>query len=442
MKNNIRTTSTTDIVKVSISIMVVIGILVLSIFSVGLNPLIVAGVCAIPLVALPATVYHKYVFFITPLCFAVHGVFSIILAAVLFLRCKHIDKRQILFPIILLILEILSIIFLPIEPVKMVDIVVYFAYLCIFFCLLFYNTDQHQNEDFLRFFSIGLCISLILIYINIFTSMNAIDLIEGSVRGGATMGSDENESLEESYIAMNANSIAYYAITLFSVLLIGAKNIKLPKIATGLMLIISLIGGILTFSRTFIILTACLTILFFLQLKSRYKVVFIILTTLIALIILHNNNEISELIFTAFQNRFENDNIDTAGDRTLLFRDYNNFFIENPQYWILGTGAIHYKDVCHLSNSIHNGIQQVYICHGFCGVAIFICAIWMFVNKYYHRGTIFLQILPLVAVLSFNQALQFLNPHFLMLPFLGAAYAIKLNLSNHKNEILYNHSRY
>lgn len=441
MKNNVLATSTSalDIFKLSVSILGVWGILILSIANIHLNPFIVVGVCTIPLIALPTAMYYRYTSFIAPLCFAMHGIFAIILAITLFFRSQHIDKKQVIFPIFLILLELFSTITLIVDSIKVVDIVIYFAYLCIFFHFLFYNTTQQQNVDFLRFFSIGLFISLIIIYANIFTSMKTIDLIEGTIRGGATMGSDENETLSESYIAMNANSIAYYALTLLSSLLLGAKNIGLPKFFVGIACIIAIAGGILTFSRTFIILAACLAILFFLQLKNRYKVVFIIVTSIITLMILQNNNQVSDMIFSAFENRFENDNIETAGDRTLLFKDYNNFFIENPRYWLIGTGAIHYKDVCNLNNSVHNGIQQVYVCHGICGLIAFLCVIWMFCKKYHHRGTRFVQYLPLFAIFTFSQALQFLNPHFLMLPFLCIAYAIKLNISN-SDETLYNHS--
>ena len=66
-------------------------------------------------------------------------------------------------------------------------------------------------------------------------------------------------------------------------------------------------------------------------------------------------------ISSGFINRFNNGEFKSAGGRTELFESYNEYFLDNPQYWLTGTGVAYYKDICKQSNSMHNGTQQIYI---------------------------------------------------------------------------------
>ena len=134
------------------------------------------------------------------------------------------------------------------------------------------------------------------------------------------------------------------------------------------------------------------------------------------------------MIYNSFLGRFEEDNFATAGGRTDLFKEYNDFMAQNPRYWLAGTGVVHYKEICNCSNSIHNGIQQIYVCHGIIGVLLFSFVIVGFYKKY-HKAKL-IQYLPFIAVFIFDQSIQFLHPHFLMFPFICASCALKLKLTN------------
>ena len=126
--------------------------------------------------------------------------------------------------------------------------------------------------------------------------------------------------------------------------------------------------------------------------------------------------------------RFELANFATAGGRTPLFEAYNNYFLNAPLWrQLFGVGVVDYKEICGLWNSMHNGFQQVLVCLGIIGAAVFV-AYFLYLFWYSVKGQSpsLMNYLPLIAGLCFVQSIQLLNPWPLMMPFMCGFMALRI----------------
>ncbi len=137
-----------------------------------------------------------------------------------------------------------------------------------------------------------------------------------------------------------------------------------------------------------------------------------------------------EYIVNAFNNitdRFTKDNIETAGNRTVLFEEYNDFLLDNPEYLFYGTGALYYKEFAKVSNSTHNATQQIILCYGLLGFIIYIYVSVYFLRNYRARKLKIIDYIPLFATIAFVQSIQFLNPYHLMLPVALSTFSLRIS---------------
>jgi hypothetical protein len=125
--------------------------------------------------------------------------------------------------------------------------------------------------------------------------------------------------------------------------------------------------------------------------------------------------------------RFEQGNFDTAGNRTLLFKEYSEFMSLHSEYILTGTGAIYYKDIAQCSNSCHNAFQQIYVAYGVLGCVFFISAFFMSIHKRASSCS-FMNYVPFIFAIFFIQSIQFLNPFYLMLPVALTSVAYKMSI--------------
>ena len=131
-------------------------------------------------------------------------------------------------------------------------------------------------------------------------------------------------------------------------------------------------------------------------------------------------------VIDAFTARFEEGNLKTAGNRTVLFKEYMDFMSYHSEYQIFGTGAIYYKEVAHCSNSCHNALQQIYISYGILGCIFFM---FVFYNtlKRRNKNLNAFSYMPYLTAFIFMQSIQLLNPFSLMLPLALSSLAFKIN---------------
>ena len=191
------------------------------------------------------------------------------------------------------------------------------------------------------------------------------------------------------------------------------------------LMVIAIASGLLSFSRTWMLVVAVIMLWYLIFEKQRNKL-FMVVLMFLALFVVISQGWIEQILLT-FTDRFELQNMETAGGRTELFHIYNEFWLSDISYVFFGTGTTFYKIIANMPLSIHNSIQQIYVCQGLFGLLIYILVAIYFSRNYSSPYKDYVSYIPLIAVFLFSQSLQFLMPQFLMFPILGAAYVLRIN---------------
>ena len=220
------------------------------------------------------------------------------------------------------------------------------------------------------------------------------------------------------HFVANANNLAYFSIVLIALLVSLKEQVFSSNYLFLVLLIIAVLSGILSRSRTWIMLTSVLVIVEFISRKGTARIKFLCSAIALGLIAFY--------FFSDFMNRLELDNISTAGNRTVLMKEYFDYMSKHIEYMFSGTGAIYYKEITKCSNSCHNAFQQVYIAYGVIGCLFFGTTIIKSIVNH-HKSSTILNYLPFIVAIFFIQSIQLLNPFHLMIPLAVSSLAYKIN---------------
>lgn len=373
---------------------------------------------------LPYRSLQALFFFWIPFGCALHGVVTIPLLIAIVLKSKQYNYFQFVFPVIILLLELLHLLSYSFS-VNFIDYIVYGIYIILFFFMLF--DDRYDNASInqcIKYYIVGTAAVLFVILVHTIVQFGVAETIYGVLRLGGDTGvfkSDEND--KNMYASMNANTLAYFSVTAVALWLYKGDVFQ-HKAIKWITFVVLMLAGILSTSRTWLIAMALLLVVYFITATFRNKLgaVFV---TIVLMIFAAQYNTITESFISRFSDRFEEDNLETAGKRTELFAEYNSFLSDNPQYLPFGTGALYYRQICKIPFSMHNGTQQIYVCYGIFGMILYmICALWFY--RRYKQEFRIVYWMPFFICLFFDQSLQFLNPYGLMLPFAATLLPVKL----------------
>ena len=145
----------------------------------------------------------------------------------------------------------------------------------------------------------------------------------------------------------------------------------------------------------------------------------------------------NEVILQVFIDRFTGDNIETGGQRTTLFQDYNNYLIDHPINLLFGTSIQLYKEVTQLYHSTHNGLQQIWLSYGIVGFIIMMYAYVRSLKANYPTKQ-YMACLPMIITFLFLQTIQVLNPHNGLYPILISFLMMKMIKKEKSNLFLVN----
>ncbi len=387
-----------------------------------LNSLMVAVILSVPLWVLPKQVFLYYVFFSIPLTFGIHGLFCLLIYLSLLLRIGVTNKLQIFFPVAFITFETINCIIHVPQIAELSKIVVYFSFLgVLFYALLMKNIEINK---LLKSFCYGVGFGLLLLYGRVLIISSFNELMEVSSRGDFDSYDGPLHSRENHFIA-NANYIAYFSIALLSTVICTYKYLKLHWIEIVILVAIAILAGSFTYSRTWVLCTALIILLYFVMSGFKDKIVFVFILTTTIYCIASTNSELSNSIFSGFESRFEEIGFATAGNRTTIFDDYNKFLFAHPEYWLFGTGTIYYNTICMQVSSIHNGTQQIYVCTGIIGILLFVTLLFKLKVLYKNKKNL-VQWIPLIIIFFFDQSVQSLSPSYLLFPFIMGAYALRI----------------
>lgn len=300
-----------------------------------------------------------------------------------------------------------------------------FSYICVFF-LFFYiiNSFELNAELASETFIFGSVLLLVTVFSSSLQKYGEAGMFSGLYRIGYYADSETIASLNKNValISDNANNIAYYSIAAlsFAFSMLNNSN-RIKKILLIAAIVVNIFIGFFTISRTWLII---LVILVFLVLRFNFKIKNKILLGIAAILIgyfiisyLTKNTSIIDV----FEYRLNTEGL-INNNRSQLFNMYWDFFWNNPTYYVFGTGALCYREVTALSQSIHNGTLQILLCYGIIGLVVFATFFFKACNnrfklcKSYLNDNHIATFIPLITTLLFVQTIQFIYPQTLMLP--------------------------
>lgn len=376
------------------------------------------------LLFVPRTEMMKAIFFIMPFASGFPGYIILFALVLLIVKSKKINAWQLMPPVIIALLEFISVSFYDFD-VRFQSVISYIGFVFLFFYILFDKDSQIDKRSYVRYFCYGTVITLLIVYIPIIMNHGFFALIAGEARDGLAMGL-ENKEDALGHLVMNANTIAYFSISLLSLLLLGRNKLGITSnLVYYFALFIAIAAGLLSFSRTWLMLTAVVVVVY--VFNSRHRIVATILVIMSTSVIMTTQNIVVESISGVFQTRMEDENMETGNGRFDIFREYNQAWVESPKYVIMGAGASNYRQALNQEYSMHNGLQQIWVCHGVIGFMIFLLAILKYMKSYRNRSLSSIYFLPFFACFIFDQSIQFLVPYTLMLPFLPTLYVLAFN---------------
>ena len=399
-------------------------LIIRDIIGININQYVIFLFMSLCFIVLPKREVHSYLAFTCGIIFGVNAYILIVgIGAILLKDFENTSKNLyfILFFIILVLWEVFNCFFHYTSP-QFSIILLYAANLIIFFYYFFTNRNNAYNKETILFYVIGLGVTLFILSVGVL--QNPLDVVFDSasdVRG--TMGFSEDQT--ETHFYANANNLAYLSIVLLSLILSLRKQIFNSSILFYTLLFISLLGGILSSSRTWIILCALVFIIIFLMVNFKSKLKAIAISTVIIAVLIYLFPNFIIVAFDGISERFELDNLDTAGNRTELLAEYSDFMSEHAEYTLTGTGAIYYKNIAQCSNSCHNAFQQIYVAYGILGCIFFISAFIISIRKR-ENSCSFINYIPFISAIIFIQSIQFLNPFYLMIPIALTSVAYKI----------------
>ena len=389
-----------------------------------LTTFIIGGIALI----LPYSQLVSYASFMLPLSCGIQSFAWIFIAGSLLLRGKKVAPAAMIMFAIVVMLELFGQLQYDGTDVVVKNILFYFVS---FFLVMYLTLNENTNVDTarnIRYFIYGTTFLFVMIFGRVIMEEGFDEVLEGALR----YSMDDKELAEDYVFFTNANNLGMYSSVCFAALLLGAKRLEMPVFLYILVLILILCGGAFSLSRTWLATSIVALLLFlFFSPKNNMFLSIAIVGGILALVAL--NMSVLDPLYEMFGERLTDDDIDDGAGRTDLFELYHGFFADNPRYWLTGTGALFYQQICNLPNSMHNMFQQIYVCYGFVGTVTFLT---YFVNifrnnKKYVRHII--QYLPIIIYLIFTQTLQIVNPIYCMYPLVLAVYCLQLYKSEYES---------
>lgn len=363
----------------------------------------------------------KYVWFCFPLTCGIPGYIMTISFIFLIIKRRKINVRQLL-PIVIVILLVGVNWGFYGELRNFPNLLSFFSFISIFFYFMHLDDNYVRKDsvDLIKYYSFGIIFTLGVVLCNMITYYGLDAILTGTLRSGALGAADNDASVMKGHLVVNANTMAYYAISVFSSIFVLLSYRKAKSKMWLIIMLLAFVLGLFSFSRTYI---ACVTFAMFVyfalsNFKSRLRLILLIASFFILIITLFPN--VLDAFVEAFLGRFDEDNLSTAGGRMPLFKRYHELWSSNIIYVIFGAGVWGEVNIW----SMHSGFQQIYVCLGIVGTFTYLLSFITYFNR--NKTKSFMLLLPFLITFVFNQSIQFLAPYSLMLPYIPTLYMMKL----------------
>lgn len=287
--------------------------------------------------------------------------------------------------------------------------------LCLFSFGIITSTVKYFDKiKSFYFFVVGYITFSTITAIKYYKEFGTFDTSNTVKRFGFAAETTENDP---SQLLINPNTIGVYSafIIIGLLVLIYFKKAKV-NFLNILILAIAFFIGMLTVSRTFIlILLICLGILIIINLNKKYGYLFIICVTTIV-ILLWNSSLVSNIKSRIF------DSSDISGSRFGIYSQYINVFLENNKVFLFGVGMQDYTKKIQkynllIDSSTHNLELECITIWGIMGLitvlVLFIYVIFRCANfEDKSLKMLIIKILPLVCIFISTQFGQYFISYY------------------------------
>ena len=305
------------------------------------------------------------------------------------------------------------------------DVIKFVQYAEVLFLFIYGLTrEKLEYKKICYSYILGVVILLVAVLATASQTYGFEEVINGEIR----IGYNEDFAIHGGAVAFiqdNANNIGYYSVLASTMCVLLAKNAKWAgKTLLWASFVLIVLIAAFTVSRTWLFLTMAgivLAVLFGYKGKAKIGVL-IALAAIVALVSVLFLSE--SAIVESFTGRLNQIDEDNRGEIALKYLDYLG---NNPLVIIFGTGAIDYRLISGIQESLHFGFLQILVSYGVFGFGFWMWLMFSPIWKHcVAHGFKIGKLVPVLVVLVFVQTIQFLNPYVLMLPFMIAVCYMKI----------------
>lgn len=296
--------------------------------------------------------------------------------------------------------------------------VVPLIFLAVILCANVADVDYGLVVRTLALVAAAMCI-ILLTNLIVQANFNVVVAIDGLRRLGLIDEADQSSTMLGT--AINPNALGIICV-LSTTGLMQLRIIGQGRRTDSILLLILLVFGTLTSSRTFL---ACLLIMaVFLVLGQpgsiRRKLRLLCALMLFGFVALILLTWLFPDVLEYYIKRFQEQDITTGRDRLMVA--YHEFIFRNPDVMVFGIGLHEYgykllTAYRAAGNLPHNGIQEIIVAWGFPGLILFGTLLLMIMQqaRKYNRRPILLNHIPLLIILAKSMAGQFLTSNYTIL---------------------------
>lgn len=398
------------------------------IFSISVSKYILLLIVALFIAIVPYESVIDMVAFMLPLLCGLPSNYIFVLLLIKMALCKKIDRKiTIVYIVFVMVWEIAGITFytqlLDNEVVKQI------VFTWTFFSLLFSNEefDYFRKLELYLLGTVLVC-GVIVSYSILRAPSNWLYLFS---KGWYRFGDVALDDIDGMTLRLNSNSLAYFSIIgiMVAIVLIRSRKSKM-NVLYATMAFFLVIAGFLSVSRSWILVAILCSLIW---LVSEMKGVKGMGITILAFAF--GGFLVSKIIASypellgGILARLTDKSAEGGNGRTELLIEYGSRITNNVGMLLFGSGAAHYRQAYHMPTSIHNGSMQVLLSYGIVGGLLFAFGM---AEPVYHtiyftekRIKLFYW-LPMLSIVLFVQTIQFVNPAYLMMPYIIGVYSIQL----------------
>lgn len=292
------------------------------------------------------------------------------------------------------------------------------TFLATVLCTNLKNVNQKLIYRSLAVSTIGIC--LIMLYLQL--QQFGFDFNRVFERGFRNFRFGQGNTTAENYgLNFNPNGLGYIcSLTIANILqLFGQRDHSMFDLV---FLLLSVAFGLMTLSRTFVIILVFIFLYFIFTTKGTIsqRLLASIGTIVLATIAIWLINKYLPSISHSVIARFKEENV--LNSRDTLFQFYNKHILSSTRHFLFGIGLLDYREKIRAIHNVsidvaHNGIQEIWVVWGIVGVFLFF---WMLVTlviemKKYEPHPEKGQFLPLGVLLLSSMAGQLISSEIKLL---------------------------